>query len=94
MEQTLEQEFMARTFIHKAGILGGYFMHEYLQEHESSTGANLPPHILMKQADEYSNKLLQEAMEKGNFNTLYERAWELMKNEIPENTNLLSNTLN
>ena len=94
MEPTLEQEFIARVLIHQTAVLGGYYAKEYLDKHSSSIGANLPEFILMEQAEHYSNRLLQKALCEGTFCELYEKAWDTVKDRIPEHLNALGNTLN
>ena len=84
---TLEQEFKAREFMHKAAIVGGALMQEYIIA--NSKGVSLPPAIIEKQADEYSNKVMQKALQGGTFETLYNNVWEQLKDVLPENLKLI-----
>ena len=84
---TLETEFKAREFIHKTAIVGGALMRNYIIA--NSKGVALPPHILQEQADEYSNKVMQKALQEGTFETLYNSIWEQLKDVLPENLKLM-----
>lgn len=84
MRITLEDEFKARVYLHQISILGGYIMDKYLREEQAKEGAKLSPHILMQQADEYSNKVMQKAFKTGEFNSMYEEAWQAIADKIPE----------
>lgn len=84
MEISIEDEFKARVYLHQISILGGYIMDKYLREQQAKEGAKLPPHILMQQADEYSNEVMQKAFKTGEFNSMYEEAWQSIANKIPE----------
>ena len=82
---TLEKELTARIMVHKMAIAGGVLMQQYLKE--NSTGSvNISEPLLMDLADEYSEGIIKQAMANGTFNTLYENAWEKIKNTIPEYT--------
>ena len=85
--ETLETEFKAREFMHKTAIVGGALMRNYIIA--NSKGVSLPPHIIEKQADEYSNKVIQHALEHGTFETLYNNIWEQLKDVLPDNLKLM-----
>lgn len=85
---TLEQELQARIFLHKASITGGVLMKEYIDK-EMQGSIKLPNHIIKEQADEYSNGIIQQALQNGTFEVLYENAWDKIKNTIPENMKVL-----
>lgn len=85
MEMTLEQEFTARVFMHKTAIVGGVLMKEYIDNELYKNGIPLPKFIIEKNADEYSNKKMQECIANGTFDTLYNRIWDKLSQEIPEN---------
>lgn len=84
---SIEEEFKAREFLHKAAIVGGALMSNYITV--NSKGVSLPPEIIQEQADEYSNKIIQHALEHGTFETLYNNVWEQLKDVLPENLKLI-----
>ena len=85
---TLEQELQARIFMHKVSVTGGVLMKEYMEK-ELKGNIKLPNHIIKEQADEYSNGIIQQAMQNGTFDILYENAWDKIKDTIPENLKVL-----
>ena len=85
---TLEKELQARIFMHKVSIAGGVLMKEYMEK-ELQGNIKLPNHIIKEQADEYSNGIIQQAMQNGTFEVLYENSWEKIKNTIPEHMKVL-----
>lgn len=82
---TLEKELQARIFMHKVSIAGGVLMKEYMDKELHK----LPNHIIQDQADEYSNGIIQQALQNGTFEILYENAWNKIKNTIPEHMKVL-----
>ena len=80
---TLEKELYARIFLHKVAITGGTLMKQYIAK-ESQGDIKLPTSTLEEQADKYSNNRMQQAMQDGTFETLYQEAWESIKHTIPE----------
>ena len=87
-ELTLEQELQARIFMHKVSVTGGVLMKEYMEK-ELQGNIKLPNHIIKEQADEYSNGIIQQALQNGTFEVLYENAWDKIKNTIPEHMKVL-----
>ena len=85
---TLEQELKARIFMHKVSVAGGVLMKEYMDK-ELQGNIKLPNHIIREQADEYSNGIIQQALQNGTFEVLYEDAWNKIKNTIPEHMKVL-----
>ena len=88
-ELTLEQELKARIFVHKVSITGGVLMKEYLDK-ERQSAVKLPPFQMQEQADQYSNGIIQQALQNGTFEVLYEDAWNKIKYTIPENMKVLN----
>ena len=84
---SIEEEFKAREFLHKTAIVGGALMRNYIIA--NSKGTSLPPHIIQEQADEYSNKVIQNALQNGTFDTLYNNVWEQLADVLPENLKLI-----
>ena len=87
-ELTLEKELQARIFMHKITVTGGVLMKEYIEK-EMQGIIKLPNHIIKEQADQYSNGIIQQAIQNGTFDILYENAWDKIKNIIPENMKVL-----
>ena len=85
---TLEKELQARIFMHKVSVTGGVLMKEYMDK-ELQGNIKLPNHIIQDQADEYSNGIIQQALQNGTFEVLYEVAWNKIKNTIPEHMKVL-----
>ena len=85
---TLEKELQARIFMHKVSVTGGVLMKEYMDK-ELQGNIKLPNHIIKEQADEYSNGIIQQALQNGTFEVLYENSWEKIKHTIPEHLKVL-----
>ena len=79
-----QEELQARIFMHKISILGGYLMKKYIDEEKAKGGIQIPDVNLEEMADTYSNQVMQQALEMGTFNDMYESAWEKLKNTLPE----------
>lgn len=81
-EITLEQEFFARVFMHRVAVTGGVLMKTFIDKH--SKGIALPPLVVEEVAQKYSNEVMQQAIQDGTFNDLYENAWDSIKDNMPE----------
>lgn len=81
---TLEQELTARIFLHKASIAGGVLAREYIDRELQQESVNIPKFQLEELADQYSNEIIQKAINGGTFNSLYESSWDKIKDTIPE----------
>ena len=86
---TLEQELLARIFLHKVSIVGGVLMKEFIAR-ESQSPIKLPPFQMEQQADLYSDSIIQKAMAEGTFDKLYNESWDKVKNIIPEHMCIIS----
>ena len=80
---TLEQELMARIFLHKVAITGGVLMKEYIDQQKYGE-VNLPNFSLEEMADKYSNRVIQQSMKDGTFETLYKTSWNSIIDTMPE----------
>ena len=80
---TLEQELMARIFLHKVAIVGGALMKDYMARQKYGE-VNLPDFTLEEQADQYSNRVIQQSMKDGTFETLYKTSWNSIIDTMPE----------
>jgi hypothetical protein len=85
---TLEQELLARIFVHKVSITGGVLMKEYINS-QAHGDVNIPMFQLEEQADKYSDSIIQKALQDGTFNQLYEQSWDKVKHTIPEYTKVI-----
>lgn len=85
---TLEQELMARIFLHKASIVGGILMKEFIQK-ESQSDIKIPAVTLTQMADAYSEEVMQRAMAEGTFEDLYKESWDKIKYVMPENMKVI-----
>ena len=85
---TLEQELTARIFVHKTAILGGVLMKNYIDE-QTQGNVTLPPFIIEEQADKYSNTVMQKALQEGTFDSLYNDAWDSIKEVMDEHTKVI-----
>lgn len=80
---TLEQELIARIFLHKVAITGGVLMKEYIDQQRYGE-VNLPNLSLEEMADKYSSRVIQQSMKDGTFETLYKTSWNSIVNTMPE----------
>ena len=87
-ELTTEQELMARIFVHKRAVAGAVLMQNYIKN-EMQSAVKLPPFQMREQADQYANIVMQQALNNGTFDMLYDSAWNKIKNNIPENLNVV-----
>ena len=85
---TLEQELLARIFLHKVSITGGVLMKEYIHR-ESQSDIKIPTVTLEQMANNYSEEVMQKALQDGTFDKLYEESWEKIKHTIPEYTKVI-----
>ena len=81
-EITLEQELTARVFVHKFAIASGVLIREYMQK-------NSEMEKLEELAEEYANDIVQKSLENGTFDDLYNKAWESVKDVMPEHTKVM-----
>lgn len=80
---TLEQELTARIFLHKVAITGGVLMKEYIDQQRYGK-VNLSNFSLEEMADKYSNRVIQQSLKDGTFETLYKTAWNSIIDTMPE----------
>ena len=85
---TLEQELVARIFMHKTAVLGGVLMKKYIDK-VNENGAKIPDFMLEDLADQYSNKVMQQALAIGTFDDLYKEAWASVVLDIPEHLSVI-----
>ena len=81
--ETLEQELMLREFQHKVTIIGTKIVQDYIKEQTSGVG--IPNFIAEQQAITIVPKTIHSYLVNGTFNYEYEKAWEEVKEQIPDN---------
>lgn len=86
---TLEQELRARIFLHQTVITRTCLAQQYMKDNYSKGSINLPTKCLEERAEEQADLIIQKAMKEGTFNSLYEKAWENIKNYLPEYTKVI-----
>lgn len=86
--QTIEQELMLREFQHKYSILGAQLAEDYMRE-QTTGEVQLPVFMAEQQKMQYVSDTIQEYMAKGTFNDEYMKAWENLKDRIPDNYSTL-----
>ena len=81
---TIEQELVARIFMHKVAITGSVLVREYLDKQEG-----IPEFLIRDKASDYSQEIIQNALSNGTFDTLYNRAWNEVKDILPEHLKIV-----
>ena len=81
----LEQELQARIFLHKVVIVKSTVAHAYITSEKARGGIMLADPSLEDNAMEFAGTVIQELLEKGELDNAYDRAWEEIKNHIPDN---------
>lgn len=86
--QIIEQELLLREFQHKYAILGAQLAEDYMKE-QTTGEVQLPVFMAEQQKMQYVSDTIQEYMAKGTFNDEYMKAWENLKDRIPDNYSTL-----
>lgn len=86
--ETIEQELMLREFQHKYAILGAQLAEDYMKE-QTTGEVQLPVFMAEQQKMQYVSDTIQKYMAKGTFNDEYMKAWENLKDRIPDNYSTL-----
>lgn len=86
--ETLEQELLLREFQHRYAILGAQLAEDYVKQ-QTTGSTKIPTFIVEQQKMQYVSDTIQKYMEKGTFNEEYEKAWESIKNKIPDSYSTL-----
>ena len=81
----LEQELQARIFLHKVAIVKSTLAHVYITSEKARGGIMLAEPCLEDNALEFADAIVQKLLEKGELDNAYDRAWEEVKNYIPDN---------
>ena len=80
----LEQEFMLRATGHKLFMLGTFIKDEYIKSQTEGTNT-IPQFIVEKQAPMVADERLKRILLEGKLNEEYEKAWEQVKDRLPDN---------
>lgn len=86
--QTIEQELMLREFQHKYAILGAQLAEDYMKE-QTTGEVQLPVFMAEQQKMQYVSDTIQKYRANGTFNDEYMKAWENLKDRIPDNYSTL-----
>ena len=84
MEMTVEQEFMLRATNHKLVMLGFYLSEEYIKN-QTSGDTTIPDFMVQKQAPLVARANVERILLQGKLNEEYEKAWEEIKDRVPDN---------
>ena len=88
MEKTFELELLAREFQHKYAILGAHLALQY-QEQQTSGDVKIPDYMVEQQKMKYVSDTIHDYMSKGIFDEEYEKAYESIKDKLPDNYSTL-----
>ena len=86
MEFTLNQELFAREYAHKFAIVGAYLIETEVKA-QTSGDVNLPKFIAEEQALKHVTDTIQSYLALGVFEQEYEKAWEHLKDRLPDGFN-------
>lgn len=92
MELTFEQELFAREYAHKFCIVGAYIIEEYVKE-QTTGDIKIPKFIAEEQAVKTVTDKIQEHLAKGTFEETYAKAWESLKDRLPNDFNATRNLI-
>ena len=84
MEMTVEQEFMLRATNHKLTMLGYKISQDYIKS-QTEGNNTIPEFMAREQALKVSQEEVAKILLSGKLNQEYEKAWELIKEVIPDN---------
>lgn len=85
MEFTLEKELQARIFLHKVAIIKSTIAHAYISKEKAKGGLIISEPCLEDNAMEFANITMQHVLAKGELDEAYDKAWEEVKNSLPDN---------
>lgn len=88
MFTTLEQELTARIFLHKVAVTRGALVNEYIAK-EKQADVVLPDMFLEENAMQQVDSEIQQALQNGTFNEMYEQAWERITPHMPEHFSIM-----
>ena len=81
----LEQELQARIFLHKVAIVKSTVAHAYIVKEKAKGGLMLAEPCLEENAMEFADTIVHKLLEKGKLDNAYDKAWEEVRNYIPDN---------
>ena len=84
MEMTVEEEFMLRATGHKLFMLGTFIKDEYIKS-QTEGDVTIPEFIVKEQAPIVAREKVERILLSGKLNEEYEKAWEKIKDRIPDN---------
>ena len=84
MDMTVEQEFMLRATNHKLVMLGFCISEDYIKE-QTTGDVTIPEFIVKQQAPMVAREKVERILLSGKLNEEYEKAWDRVKDIIPDN---------
>lgn len=84
MTATFETELQARIFSHKFIILGFKLSQEYIKA-QTEGNNSIPKFMAEQNALPYATEQIHKFLANGTFNAEYEKAYEEVRNILPEN---------
>ena len=84
MDMTVEQEFMLRAINHKLVMLGFCISEDYIKE-QTTGDVTIPEFIVKQQAPMVAREKVERILLSGKLNEEYEKAWDRVKDIIPDN---------
>ena len=84
MDMTVEQEFMLRATNHKLTMLGFCISEDYIKE-QTTGDVTIPEFIVKQQAPMVAREKVERILLSGKLNEEYEKAWDRVKDIIPDN---------
>lgn len=88
MELLFEQELKLRIFQHKTTMLMTELANQYIKE-QSTGEVNIPIFMTQEQAVQIASAKVQDIMAQGKLDEEYSKAWETLKDRIPDNYSTL-----
>ena len=84
MEMTVEQEFMLRAISHKLTMLGFKISEDYMKS-QTEGNSTIPEFMAREKALKVSKEEVVRILMEGKLDAEYEKAWEVIKEVIPDN---------
>ena len=88
MELLFEQELKLRIFQHKTTMLMTDLANQYIAS-QTQGEINIPTFMTQEQAVQIASAKVQDIMAQGKLDEEYNKAWETLKDKIPDNYSTL-----
>lgn len=87
LQLPIETELKLRMLQHRYAILGAKLHEDFMKQ--QTNGISIPEFMLGQQAMDYVSKKISEYMQDGVFIKEYEKAYESLKDRLPDNYSTL-----